>query len=188
MNIWCFCERLHRIIWNSSTNKCWNVSNHLMLFGLLYCCFGASFRTGNKFVRISFEKLILVKIYCVKKYILSLLQISQLFFSQRWGRLSSFRWFIWVLSALMWWFFRYVILFEKRYIMKICGFTNWVFPTVRYFSIFIAAAVKLNKRKADIAINWMGGLHHAKKSEASGFCYTNDIVLGILELLKYHKR
>ncbi|KIH58598.1 histone deacetylase family protein [Ancylostoma duodenale] len=51
-----------------------------------------------------------------------------------------------------------------------------------------AAAVKLNKRKADIAINWMGGLHHAKKSEASGFCYTNDIVLGILELLKYHKR
>ncbi|VDM62940.1 unnamed protein product [Angiostrongylus costaricensis] len=52
----------------------------------------------------------------------------------------------------------------------------------------LAAAVKLNKRKADIAINWMGGLHHAKKSEASGFCYTNDIVLGILELLKYHKR
>ncbi|CAD6198383.1 unnamed protein product [Caenorhabditis auriculariae] len=52
----------------------------------------------------------------------------------------------------------------------------------------LAAATKLNKQKADIAINWMGGLHHAKKSEASGFCYTNDIVLGILELLKYHKR
>uniref|UniRef100_A0A183C1X2 histone deacetylase n=1 Tax=Globodera pallida TaxID=36090 RepID=A0A183C1X2_GLOPA len=52
----------------------------------------------------------------------------------------------------------------------------------------LAAAVKLNKQKAEIAINWMGGLHHAKKSEASGFCYTNDIVLGILELLKYHKR
>ncbi|KAK0405531.1 hypothetical protein QR680_018041 [Steinernema hermaphroditum] len=52
----------------------------------------------------------------------------------------------------------------------------------------IAAAVKLNKAKADIAINWMGGLHHAKKAEASGFCYSNDIVLGILELLKYHKR
>ncbi|KAJ1505083.1 histone deacetylase [Coelomomyces lativittatus] len=40
----------------------------------------------------------------------------------------------------------------------------------------------------DIAINWAGGLHHAKKSEASGFCYVNDIVLGILELLRYHKR
>jgi histone deacetylase 1/2 len=31
-------------------------------------------------------------------------------------------------------------------------------------------------------------LHHAKKLEASGFCYVNDIVLGILELLKYHNR
>jgi len=27
-----------------------------------------------------------------------------------------------------------------------------------------------------------------RKSEASGFCYVNDIVLGILELLKYHQR
>ncbi|RID58955.1 hypothetical protein BRARA_F02210 [Brassica rapa] len=48
----------------------------------------------------------------------------------------------------------------------------------------IGAAVKLNRQDADIAINWGGGLHHAKKSEASGFCYVNDIVLGILELLK----
>uniref|UniRef100_A0A915DS09 histone deacetylase n=1 Tax=Ditylenchus dipsaci TaxID=166011 RepID=A0A915DS09_9BILA len=52
----------------------------------------------------------------------------------------------------------------------------------------IAAATKINRKQADIAINWMGGLHHAKKSEASGFCYTNDIVLAILELLKYHQR
>lgn len=52
----------------------------------------------------------------------------------------------------------------------------------------IGAAVKLNRGDADIAINWAGGLHHAKKSEASGFCYVNDIVLGILELLKYHRR
>jgi len=29
-----------------------------------------------------------------------------------------------------------------------------------------------------------GGMHHAKKAEASGFCYVNDIVLCILELLK----
>ena len=42
--------------------------------------------------------------------------------------------------------------------------------------------------KADIVINWSGGLHHAKKSEASGFCYINDIVVAILELLKYHPR
>ncbi|RWS06230.1 histone deacetylase 1-like protein [Dinothrombium tinctorium] len=52
----------------------------------------------------------------------------------------------------------------------------------------VAGAVKLNKQAADIAINWSGGLHHAKKSEASGFCYVNDIVLAILELLKYHQR
>ncbi|KAK7301477.1 hypothetical protein RJT34_12342 [Clitoria ternatea] len=52
----------------------------------------------------------------------------------------------------------------------------------------IGAAVRLNRSDADIAINWAGGLHHAKKSEASGFCYVNDIVLGILELLKVHRR
>ncbi|OQR74486.1 histone deacetylase 1-like [Tropilaelaps mercedesae] len=52
----------------------------------------------------------------------------------------------------------------------------------------VAGAVKLNKQATDIAINWSGGLHHAKKSEASGFCYVNDIVLAILELLKYHQR
>lgn len=52
----------------------------------------------------------------------------------------------------------------------------------------VAGAVKLNKQATDIAINWGGGLHHAKKSEASGFCYVNDIVLAILELLKYHQR
>ena len=34
-------------------------------------------------------------------------------------------------------------------------------------------AARLNRGKCDVAINWAGGLHHAKKSEASGFCYTN---------------
>lgn len=43
----------------------------------------------------------------------------------------------------------------------------------------------MNLGQNKIAINWSGGLHHAKKSEASGFCYINDIVLSILELLKY---
>lgn len=61
-------------------------------------------------------------------------------------------------------------------------------------------AARLSRDKCDIAVNWAGGLHHAKKSEASGFCYVNgmprchpsflvltygsDIVLGILELLR----
>ncbi|XP_061385293.1 histone deacetylase 1-like [Danaus plexippus] len=52
----------------------------------------------------------------------------------------------------------------------------------------IDAAARLNTGKADICINWSGGLHHAKRAEASGFCYINDIVLSILELLKYHPR
>lgn len=52
----------------------------------------------------------------------------------------------------------------------------------------IGGAIKLNHKDADYAINYAGGLHHAKKAEASGFCYVNDIVLGILELLKHHKR
>ena len=57
-----------------------------------------------------------------------------------------------------------------------------------YTGCSIDGAVKLNHGLTDIAINWSGGLHHAKKMEASGFCYINDIVLAILELLKYHPR
>jgi acetoin utilization deacetylase AcuC-like enzyme len=54
--------------------------------------------------------------------------------------------------------------------------------------VHVGAAIKLNRGESDIAINWGGGLHHAKKSEASGFCYVNDINLAILELLRYHQR
>jgi histone deacetylase 1/2 len=57
-----------------------------------------------------------------------------------------------------------------------------------YTGCSLDGAVKLNHGLTDIAINWSGGLHHAKKMEASGFCYVNDIVLAILELLKYHPR
>jgi histone deacetylase 1/2 len=52
----------------------------------------------------------------------------------------------------------------------------------------LGGAARLNAKEADIVINWGGGLHHAKKSESSGFCYINDCVLGILELLKVHQR
>jgi histone deacetylase 1/2 len=34
-------------------------------------------------------------------------------------------------------------------------------------------AARLSRDKCDIAVNWAGGLHHAKKAEASGFCYVN---------------
>ena len=116
------------------------------------------------------------------------------------------------------------------------------FPRLQFCQSYAGAsidgAVRLNHGHADIAINWAGGLHHAKKGawayyyyfyvaggpgraprpaprrrrlataprfaatplrlslslffsfpgEASGFCYVNDIVLAILELLKYHQR
>ncbi|GAX79964.1 hypothetical protein CEUSTIGMA_g7403.t1 [Chlamydomonas eustigma] len=57
-----------------------------------------------------------------------------------------------------------------------------------YAGASIEGALKLSHGLCDVAINWSGGLHHAKKSEASGFCYVNDLVLAILELLKYHSR
>ncbi|GAM36933.1 hypothetical protein EIK77_003453 [Talaromyces pinophilus] len=57
-----------------------------------------------------------------------------------------------------------------------------------YSGATVDAARKLINNQADIAINWSGGLHHAKKTEASGFCYVNDIVLGILQLLRFHPR
>ena len=60
--------------------------------------------------------------------------------------------------------------------------------TQLYTGASLDGAVKLNRGDCDVAVNWSGGLHHAKKSEASGFCYINDIVLAILELLKVHAR
>ena len=61
-----------------------------------------------------------------------------------------------------------------------------------YFQIYtggsIGGAGLINDGTSDIVMNWSGGMHHAKKGEASGFCYINDIVLAILELLKEHQR
>ena len=43
-------------------------------------------------------------------------------------------------------------------------------------------AARLNRGKCDVAVNWAGGLHHAKKSEASGFCYINGMLALLLSL------
>ena len=56
----------------------------------------------------------------------------------------------------------------------------------RYTGASLEAARRLGAREHEVAINWSGGLHHAKKAEASGFCYVNDIVLG--ESLRYSKK
>lgn len=47
---------------------------------------------------------------------------------------------------------------------------------ISYIKLFISeGAARLSRDKCDIAVNWAGGLHHAKKSEASGFCYVNGV-------------
>ncbi|XP_026864543.1 histone deacetylase 8 isoform X2 [Electrophorus electricus] len=52
----------------------------------------------------------------------------------------------------------------------------------------LTAAQCLLDGKCEVAINWAGGWHHAKKDEASGFCYVNDAVLGILKLREKYER
>lgn len=52
----------------------------------------------------------------------------------------------------------------------------------------IMSAELLSEDYNDVVVNWMGGLHHAKKSSASGFCYVNDCVLGIMRLLLKYRR
>jgi acetoin utilization deacetylase AcuC-like enzyme len=44
------------------------------------------------------------------------------------------------------------------------------------------------KEKFPVVLNWIGGLHHAKKEAASGFCYINDCVLAIEKLLYVYRK
>jgi len=44
----------------------------------------------------------------------------------------------------------------------------------------LEGAARLSRDKCDIAVNWAGGLHHGKKSEASGFCFVNGMAILIL--------
>ena len=47
-------------------------------------------------------------------------------------------------------------------------------------SDWVEGAARLSRDKCDIAVNWAGGLHHAKKAEASGFCYVNGKLARLL--------
>ncbi|WPH01274.1 Hypothetical protein R9X50_00411200 [Acrodontium crateriforme] len=57
-----------------------------------------------------------------------------------------------------------------------------------YTGATLAATNQLTTNQSDIAINWSGGLHHAHRAEASGFCYINDIVLSIVDMLRVYPR
>ncbi len=70
---------------------------------------------------------------------------------------------------------------------------NPIFPGVYDFSLLVTGATLqavdfVADGKGDVAFNIAGGLHHAMKSRASGFCYINDPVLGIMRLLSRGKR
>ncbi|XP_065656313.1 histone deacetylase 8 [Hydra vulgaris] len=52
----------------------------------------------------------------------------------------------------------------------------------------LSAANCLIDSQAVVSINLNGGWHHAHTDEASGFCYVNDIVIGILKLLTKFKK
>lgn len=52
----------------------------------------------------------------------------------------------------------------------------------------VQAARLIMDGKAKIAFNIAGGLHHAMPDRASGFCYINDPVLAIKELLKKYNK
>jgi len=67
-------------------------------------------------------------------------------------------------------------------------FNNLFEFVTQYSGASISAARKIAEDKQGICINWAGGLHHANKSCASGFCHINDIVMCIQELLKSFKR
>ena len=50
---------------------------------------------------------------------------------------------------------------------------QWVRADSRPTLTHAEGAARLSRDKCDIAVNWAGGLHHAKKGSASGFCYIN---------------
>ncbi|KAJ2752073.1 Histone deacetylase 8, partial [Coemansia sp. BCRC 34490] len=70
-----------------------------------------------------------------------------------------------------------------------CPLFDRVEDYVRYIAGgTVTAANALVLGRARVAIHWEGGRHHAKRSKASGFCYVNDVVLGILQLQRRFAR
>lgn len=70
------------------------------------------------------------------------------------------------------------------------------FPELPDYCLWTAGAslvcaeflIRESQVETPIAIHWNGGRHHARKDEARGFCYVNDIVLAILQLRSKFKR
>ncbi|XP_065092285.1 histone deacetylase 8-like isoform X2 [Ochlerotatus camptorhynchus] len=69
----------------------------------------------------------------------------------------------------------YGLAYDCPMIEKIYNFTTSVAGST-------LAAVDAILEGTSIAINWNGGWHHAQRNKAAGFCYVNDIVIGIHRL------
>ena len=70
---------------------------------------------------------------------------------------------------------------------------NPIFPGLFNWSLLLTGATLqavdfVADGKGEIAFNIAGGLHHAMRARASGFCYINDPVIGIMRLLNRGKR
>jgi acetoin utilization protein AcuC len=70
---------------------------------------------------------------------------------------------------------------------------NPIFQGLYNWSLLVTGATLqavdfVTEGKGEIAFNIAGGLHHAMKARASGFCYINDPVIGIMRLLRLGKR
>jgi hypothetical protein len=80
-------------------------------------------------------------------------------------------------------------LLEVRWVCQVTSrksvnFGSEPFCLVFSFSFYLEGAARLSRDKCDIAVNWAGGLHHAKKSEASGFCFVNGMTMSFTVLFK----
>nr|ODN86962.1 histone deacetylase 1/2 [Cryptococcus depauperatus CBS 7841] len=69
------------------------------------------------------------------------------------------------------------------------SYDNPLFPSLPSYICLVASATStacrlLAQDKTDWALCWDGGRHHAKRKEAGGFCYVNDLVLGALLLCR----
>lgn len=66
---------------------------------------------------------------------------------------------------------------------------NPVFPGVYDWSLMVTGATlesirQVRENNRQIAFNIAGGLHHAMRSRASGFCYLNDPAIGIARMIQ----
>ncbi|MBN2124955.1 MAG: acetoin utilization protein AcuC [Deltaproteobacteria bacterium] len=83
--------------------------------------------------------------------------------------------------------------FRGRYTHGLGPGDNPIFPGLWEWSLLhtgasLQCAREISEGRAHIAFNIAGGLHHALRDRASGFCYVNDPVLAILHLVDRGKR